>query len=398
LDRVENAIEREKQFTSDASHELRTPLTSIRASLGLLEGGIAGTLDDEALQLVEIARAESERLILLINDILDLRKIEAGKLELKLRQVQLSELVDSLIESLRAMADEFDVTLKAHYEKDWSFVADRERIIQVIHNLLSNAIKYSYKSGKVDVIVEKKDVDQLRFSVIDRGPGIRADQIHKLFGKFQQLDSSDSRPKGGTGLGLAISKAIVEQHGGSVGVNSKPGEGSTFWFELPMTLDAAASLSAIPATVKRTVEKQKPKLPARVRSAGPATVLIVEDDKSTLELMTKQLERLGIACLSAEDGSSAVDILQKTRPDLLILDITVPAPNGFALVNILKKSDQHNLPLLVYTSLDLSESDKQQLTLGKSKHLIKSITSQEDLVAAVKELLGNLIKEHDKKS
>lgn len=228
------AERRISEFYSMVSHELRTPLTSIRASLGLLEGGIAGTLADEALQLVQIARSESDRLILLINDILDLRKIEAGKLELKMRQVRVSDLINTVIESLRAMADEFEVKLKAVYEQDWTFDGDLDRIIQVIHNLLSNAIKYSKKSDEVKIVVSENHPGILRFSVIDRGPGIRADQMHKLFGKFQQLDSSDSRPKGGTGLGLAISKAIVEQHSGTVGVKSKPGEGSNFWFEIPM--------------------------------------------------------------------------------------------------------------------------------------------------------------------
>jgi len=409
------AERRISEFYSMVSHELRTPLTSIRASLGLLEGGIAGNIDDEALRLVEIARAESDRLILLINDILDLRKIEAGMLELKLRKVVLSTLMSSVLQSLRAMADEYGVKLSAQYPDDYTFVADHDRVIQVIHNFLSNAIKYSPKDSTVELNAKQVEANRLRISVSDRGPGIRADQMHKLFGKFQQLDSSDARPQGGTGLGLAISKAIVEQHGGTVGVKTKPGEGSTFWFEIPMNHEPSthtnrafkmtgtniimeADKQELRSKDSKAKVNEERSAAAMVRHAGPAFILIVEDDKSTLELLTKQLERLKIKCVSATDGDMALKILSSTKPDLLILDLGVPAPDGFEIVRSLQNSPHRDLPLLVYTSLDLNESDREQLTLGPSKHMIKSMTSQEDIIQAVKELLGPLAQGFDTKA
>lgn len=229
------AEKRVSEFYSTVSHELRTPLTSIRASLGLMEGGKAGELAVKAQRLVQIARTESERLIRLINDILDLRKIEAGKLDLKVERTDADELVAATIDSIKSMAEAAGVKLKTEGDFHCELLCDRDRLTQVLTNLISNAIKFSPKDSAVLVRGEKQD-HALRLSVVDAGPGIPADQITKLFGKFQQLDSSSTRSKGGTGLGLAISKALVEQHGGKIGLDTEVGKGSTFWFETPISV------------------------------------------------------------------------------------------------------------------------------------------------------------------
>lgn len=453
------------EFYSTVSHELRTPLTSIRASLGLLEGGVAGEIDEEALQLVEIARSESDRLIRLINDILDLRKIESGKLELKLRTVQLTDLINSVLETMRPMADEHKVSIATEFSAENSIILDRDRIIQVLANLLSNAIKFSPRGETVTVAVKTiKQNNTTRFSVSDKGSGIRSDQMHRLFGKFQQLDSSDTRAKGGTGLGLAICKAILEQHGGSIGVDSEPGKGSTFWFELPMSeacsesqdplgsrLESRPNGSIEPTSesvqspfnkandliptsnqnatdASRATEQQKqtselapPPSNAHLQAkehapksglddhtnsiqhslanptekaiasakTGPVQVVIIEDDRSTLDLLARQLEPLGIDCYGATDGQSALSLVRETQPDLIILDIGIPAPNGYEIVKILRKESSAAIPLLVYTSLDLNESEKLSLTLGESRHLVKSRTSQKDFMDAVIHLINS---------
>ncbi len=221
------------EFISTVSHELRTPLTSIRGALGLLDGGIVGTLPPEAQEVVQIAIANSERLIRLINEILELDKMEAGKLELHLQNIDPGKLVTAALEGIRGMADQVGIKLSGSIDVRGVVRGDWDRLIQVLTNLLSNAIKFSPEGGRVHVNVERVVKGGLRFSVIDGGPGVPPDQLHKLFKKFQQLDSSDSRQKGGTGLGLAISKALVEHHGGTIGVDSKPGDGSSFWFEVP---------------------------------------------------------------------------------------------------------------------------------------------------------------------
>lgn len=222
---------RVREFYSTVSHELRTPLTSIKASLGLVTHGIAGDIPEEAQQLLQIASAECDRLVRLINDILDLRKIEAGKLELKIKTVSPSDLITQAVNSIRATADNRDIEFSVSLHPNCEVECDPDRVLQVLANLLSNAIKYSPDGGTIDVGVLRKPGNVLRFFVSDTGPGIQTEDLPKLFGKFQQLDSSDARPREGSGLGLAISKAIVEQHGGKMGVDTKYGEGSTFWFE-----------------------------------------------------------------------------------------------------------------------------------------------------------------------
>ncbi|MBS2008835.1 MAG: PAS domain S-box protein [Cyanobacteria bacterium SZAS TMP-1] len=228
------AERRVSEFYSTVSHELRSPLTSIRGSLGLIEGGIVGEVSDKVLTFVTIARTESDRLIRLINNILDLRKIEAGKLELKIEDVSAQELVDSVLVALQGMAAEKQIELEVPERLEQNVPVDKDLISQVLTNLISNAIKFSPSCAKVTIYMSASKSGFVRFAVEDHGPGIPAAQAHKLFGKFQQLDSSDTRSQGGTGLGLAISKAIVEQHGGVIGFESTEGEGATFWFKLPL--------------------------------------------------------------------------------------------------------------------------------------------------------------------
>ncbi|HEY9784303.1 MAG TPA: PAS domain S-box protein [Candidatus Obscuribacterales bacterium] len=224
---------RVSEFYSTVSHELRTPLTSIRGALGLMEGGVVGEIPSQALELATIARTSCDRLIRLINDILDLRKIEAGKLDLKLEPLDAEFVVKATADSLRGMAEEYGVSLYYQVSEVNTIFGDYDRVVQILTNLASNAIKFSGRGGQVNINAWAADGGMVRFEVIDNGPGIPPGQMHKLFGKFQQLDSSDTRAQGGTGLGLAISKALVEKHNGRIGVESEWSKGSTFWFEIP---------------------------------------------------------------------------------------------------------------------------------------------------------------------
>ncbi|PWU00226.1 MAG: hypothetical protein C5B53_04335 [Candidatus Melainabacteria bacterium] len=223
---------RVSEFYSIVSHELRTPLTSIRGSLKLLEGGRTGDLSSKTMQLIKIGVVESDRLMRLINDILDIKKVEGGQFELEKTQIDPERLVHQALQSMSSAAAEAGIDLRSSVKAERQLYGDFERLLQVLTNLLSNAIKFSSKGCEVNLIVEDQENKTIRFSVKDDGPGIPADKMHKLFNMFQQLDSSDSRMKGGTGLGLAISKSIVELHHGQIGVDSKEGEGSTFWFEI----------------------------------------------------------------------------------------------------------------------------------------------------------------------
>jgi len=239
-------IERMKsEFISTVSHELRTPLTSIRGSLGLLAGGVAGELPAAARPLVEIAAKNSERLSRLINDILDMEKIEAGEVVFEMKPMELMPQIEMALEANRPFADALGVSFEiAGLLPGVSVKGDSDRLQQVLTNLLSNASKYSPRGERVTVTLSRNG-DRIRVSVADRGRGIPEEFRERIFHKFAQADSSDTREKSGTGLGLAIAKAIVEQMGGRIGYETETGKGTTFFFDLPEWRQEGA---AVPAT------------------------------------------------------------------------------------------------------------------------------------------------------
>lgn len=223
------------EFISTVSHELRTPLTSIFGSLKLLVGGVAGPLSPEVSNLIKIASQNSERLIRLINDVLDLEKMQSQKVEYKMLAQPLAPLIEQAIEATHAYAQQYDVTVAFEERLDQVLVSvDSDRIIQVLINLLSNAAKFSHAGGKVSVRMSRVD-GYVRVSVVDRGPGIPQEFRSRIFERFSQADGSDRRQKGGSGLGLTICKGIIEGHQGRISFHSELGNGSEFYFELPVS-------------------------------------------------------------------------------------------------------------------------------------------------------------------
>ncbi len=220
-----------KEFVSTVSHELRTPLTSIRGSLTLLSVGALGGLPEQAMKVVHIAERNTIRLIGLINDILDIEKLEAGKMDMVFQDVDITSVLERSVESVKTFADNNGVLLEmvpSHIHVN----ADGDRLVQVIVNLMSNACKFSPKGATVTVRVDEIP-NWIEVKVIDRGRGIPAKFKNLLFQRFQQVEASDAKRKGGTGLGLAICKGIIEAHGGTIGVDSEEGKGSVFWFRIP---------------------------------------------------------------------------------------------------------------------------------------------------------------------
>jgi PAS domain S-box-containing protein len=228
--RLEEVEQLKKGFLSTVSHELRTPLTSIRGSLGLLAAGAVGSLSDEATEVVTIAERNTVRLLALINDILDLERLETGRMELEFAQVAVMPIIARAMESVAAFGQTLGVAVEASDLKCLIW-ADADRIVQVLINLLSNAIKFS-PAGAVVTVTGQAQGGWAEIRVTDRGRGIAAMHRAAIFERFRQVETSDAREKGGAGLGLAICKSIVEQHGGTIGVDSAEGEGSSFWFRI----------------------------------------------------------------------------------------------------------------------------------------------------------------------
>jgi PAS domain S-box-containing protein len=255
-------IERMKnEFISTVSHELRTPLTSIRGSLGLIAGGVAGEVPAKVQRMVDIAYQNSERLIRLINDILDIEKIESGKMVFSLQPVELLPLVEQAIEATRAYGQQFNVTFALKNDTDSIMVlADNDRLIQALTNLLANAAKFSPAGEQVVIELSRRE-DTVMVAISDLGPGIPESFHDQLFQKFAQADSSDTRKKGGTGLGLSITKAIIEKHGGQIDFATRSGAGTTFFMILPECSSQAARARP---TAQRT--RRKPTKPNRSKT------------------------------------------------------------------------------------------------------------------------------------
>jgi PAS domain S-box-containing protein len=352
-------IERmKKDFVSTVSHELRTPLTSIRGSLGLLLAGVLGELSPEAKHMVGVAERNSVRLITLINDILDFEKFENGKVELEIRATPLFRILERSVETIGAFAMQEGVELELHCSNA-TVLADEARLIQVMVNLLSNAVKYSHRGGVVSVHAEAHG-SAVEVRVVDRGTGISESAQARLFERFHQIDSSDARRRAGTGLGLAICKAIVEQHGGTIGVRSREGEGSTFWFRVP----------------------------SDQRMVRDADVLIIEDDPALLSVLAAQLGATGLRVRTARSGWAGLAAIGERAPALLVLDIDLPDIDGFGVVSELRNHLAHrNVPLLVYTGMDLTAAQRNRLQLGPTRFLLKTRASDEEFRAAVGQLL-----------
>lgn len=224
----------QSEFVSVVSHELRTPITSIRGALGLLDAGMAGPIADEPLKLIKIAHKNSQRLVALVNDILDMEKLMAGKMSLNMECINLISLVELAIEANSAYAQAFNTKfVLCECPAEAMVRADSDRLMQVLSNLFSNAVKFSPPERAVEISIALKD-NKAKVSVSDYGPGIPVEFRARIFSAFAQADSSDTRKQGGTGLGLKISKTLIEKMGGNIGFESELRAGTCFWFSLPL--------------------------------------------------------------------------------------------------------------------------------------------------------------------
>jgi PAS domain S-box-containing protein len=353
------------EFISTVSHELRTPLTSIRGSLGLLVAGAGGKVSPQHKTLLNIAVNNTERLLLLINDILDIEKIEAGKLRFEFKRFDIVHLIQQTIDDDAGLAEEFDVQYQFHSDEPLIFInGDEGRIHQVINNLLSNAAKFSHPDG----IIEIKTIQHnglVRISIIDHGMGIDPKFMPQLFDKFTQADSTDIRRTAGSGLGLSISKAIIEKHQGKLFAESVLGQGSSFHIDLP---------TATADTIVGNISNQ-------IITHG--NILIVEDDPDIAELIKRMLTDAGCTCDIAYDTIQARDKLAKKHYDAMTLDLILPGQNGMDFIAELKRlGTNQNMPIVVI-SVDADSKNIKAEEFSSVVDWIQKPIDSNKLIAAV---------------
>ena len=328
IGRMRDVDRMKDEFVSIVSHELRTPLTSIRGSVQLVLDVPGSVPDEEHRQLLQIALNNCERLVRIINDILDVAKIESGNITLHKKPCQVVEIVRQAVQVVEGPARVAHVALDVKIPASLRPVmVDQDRIVQALINLLSNAVKFAPPDTTVAVTVVGSD-QTITITVADQGEGIAPENLNRLFRKFQQVDSSSSRKKGGTGLGLAITKALVEQHGGRITVASELNKGTRFSFTLPVaTSEESASVAPVAAnkdgSARLTVRR----------------VLVVDDDDHFRAVMRKQLSHAGYVVLDARDGSSALHVARTSKPDVITLDLMMPGLDGWTFIEKLRQEE-----------------------------------------------------------
>jgi PAS domain S-box-containing protein len=327
------ALDRLKdEFISTVSHELRTPLTSIRGALGLLSSGILGQVNDKAANLIRIAVTNSDRLVHLINDILDLERIQSGREPLAFRPVQLAQVVRQAIDGMAPVADSAGVQL-IHDTTQAEIAADPDRLLQVLTNLLSNAVKFSPPNSTISVML-RPGTSGITLSVIDQGRGIPADKLEAIFGRFQQVDASDSRQKGGTGLGLAICRAIVQQHAGRIWAERNPVRGSTFRVFLPY--------QPPPLEPAETVFDQE---------TGQGTLLLADANPASRPHISALLTSHGYRVVETTSVEATLAAAHD-GVEAILLDTSLDGMNGWEILPLLRRLRPEARTPIVLLSVD----------------------------------------------
>ncbi|MEA2723835.1 MAG: hypothetical protein QOH59_1606 [Gemmatimonadales bacterium] len=363
----EAGLERMKsEFVSVVSHELRTPMTSIKTSLALVLAGAGGPLEGGARELLEIAARNSDRLIALVNDLLDLSRIESGRVPLNPEPVALGEAVAASVEMVGAFATERGVTLVIQApEEAVNVTAVRERMIQVMVNLISNAVKFSPRESEVRVRW-RRDSEYATLEVADQGPGIPNDKLEKIFEPFTQLANPMTRDQGGAGLGLTISRGIVNALGGRIWVESEPGAGARFLVQLRVAGVPAATVVQPSAAPRRE-----------------ANILVIHSDPDWQRLCAAALGAEGWKVVQAQSGSEGLTVLRDTAVDLLVIGLELSDMHGLSLVGQVRQDPRTcDVPALIISEGDVthvreygadawSSGDAQEL-VDRSRRLLSA--------------------------
>jgi K+-sensing histidine kinase KdpD/CheY-like chemotaxis protein len=383
---AEKANEAKSAFLSTVSHELRTPLTSVLGFAKIikkrLEERIFKVLDTSdsktekaVVQISEnlnVVISEGERLTHLINDVLDLAKIEAGKMEWSQESVSLADVIQRAVAATTSLFEQKNIELVTNVGNDLpDITGDTDKFIQVVINLFSNAVKFT-NAGSVVCELYQKDGEEI-VSVKDTGIGIAQEDFNAVFEQFKQVggDTLTDKPKG-TGLGLPICKEIVEHHGGRIWLESEIGKGSTFYFALPINASETQK-SDMPIHLNELVKQLKEQMifSSLNTSKANATILVVDDDDSIRSLLNQELSDAGYLIEEANDGKMALESIRKNRPDLIILDVMMPEINGFDVAAILKNDPQTmDIPIII---LSIVQDKARGFRIGVDRYLTKPI-------------------------
>ncbi|HEV8335979.1 MAG TPA: ATP-binding protein [Candidatus Polarisedimenticolia bacterium] len=359
------------EFLANMSHELRTPLNAVIGFSELLLDPGYGDLNQDQREYVADILSSGRHLLELINDILDLSKIEAGKMRLALDEFDLSLAAEEALMTLRVDADRKQIALEARLDPAVPSVrADRGKFKQILTNLLSNAVKFTPAGGRVSLSTAREG-SALRVSVEDTGIGIRPEDQARIFAAFIQVDGSYARKYQGTGLGLTLVKRFVEMHGGEIVVTSEVGKGSTFTFRLPLAPRAAtAAISAPPALAAVPAARE-----SLIVSEGPGDlILVVEDNPANLKLVREVLKGRGYRVLEATSGEEALDALKFIHPDLILMDIQLPGMDGLTVTRRLKRDPAtRDIPTIALTAHAMKRDEARVLEAGCAGYIPKPI-------------------------
>jgi signal transduction histidine kinase/DNA-binding response OmpR family regulator len=364
------------EFISTVSHELRTPLTSIRGALGLLSSGVLGKVDDKAQNLLRIASQNTDRLVRLINDILDLERMGSGRAPLYLRRCYLGELVKQAVDTMRSMAEGSEITIDTAIDpaaESVGFEGDSDRMQQVLVNLLSNAIKFSPRGSTVSLL-GNFDGDNVLLRIRDAGRGVPCDKLEAIFDRFHQVEASDSRQKGGSGLGLAIVRSIVTQHGGAIWAQRNDADGSaqpgtTFVLRIPRMVPVS-EVTPLPLSPY-------------------GSILVVDDDAGVRSVVTEQLRRHGYSVLETDRGEHAIAIAQTQHVEAILLDLYMPGLTGWQTLERLKSHPStSDIPVVVLSVLSpaVHSTDVPQL-IGSAQGWVQKPFNESLLLAELGRVL-----------
>jgi signal transduction histidine kinase len=354
-------------FVSTVSHELRTPLTSMRGALGLVLSGAAGPLSPQANELLRIANQNTERLIRLINDILDIEKIESGSITVRRDRCDLRGVLEATIAGVHGYAVEHRVRIALRAPETADVIGDQDRLIQVFTNLLSNAIKFSPAEGEVTVTIEVEH-EAVRVAVQDQGPGIPEEFQGRIFGKFQQAEHSSSRRHGGTGLGLAIARAVVERHEGHIRFQTAPGEGTTFTVELPCS-----------AGLGEPVRDENPSAPR---------VLVVDRDRDIAHILQRLAGSLAVM-VPATSRDDALRVARERVVDAAIIEPELAGLGGLELVHTLRSIRGYSeLPVIVFSVREYSDAELDGVRVTPAHAYLKARDTAKDVVMRLRAVLA----------